>query len=882
MKGNMTVGTTCKSGRRPHCIQFSRYLTVLAFLAASMQITGCGGGGPSPQPTITGVTVSCSSSSILTNQTVSCSTVVTGTGSYSSAVTWAVSPAAMGTMNATGIFTPAQVGTATITATSTQDATKSGSASVTVASPITSVTVRCLPTSILFTQTSPCTATVTGTGSNGSDVKWSVSPTDIGSVSDSGVFTAASLTGTATITATSTQDTTKSGSAPIKVPGWIALEPMSGGYISSLVVSQGRTAYASMRVGVGRPAGTPGLRSGSLLKSLDRGTTWDLTDGDLPAPNSGPFVADPVSPDVLYAWTSLGLYKTSNGGTNWSRLGLNLPAGVNVQQIAIAPTNPNRIYVSTMGASAQCSTDGGNTWTKCSNGLGWLGSGPDNVTAMAVSPTNELVAYTATWRGLLFKTVDGGNDWQAIGDTSYIWFASQIYVAPSNPNVLYLLNDEYNDGRGTVLKSIDGGNTWTDAGRPDGYPSDAVQLQILPSDPNSVYATTSLGLYETTQGGGVWKLVFAPPPADGVPSVVSVALDPQDSVIYLGSEVSGVYRSLDGGLNWQQANQGVFSVQVMGLDVCSGAPDTIYAVALGQIPLKTVDSGTTWSKIGTAQLSGQVTLCLACSPADASHLLVSAEQSYGASFLNPVGNIWISNDGGVTLNPSSVSVQNPTAFVLAFNPHESSLVSASLPDWKGGFLYSFDGGSTWTQPNPIYMYPQDYTYHPVLENVVFTVTNQYSFDQPVDDVAVAYSVDSGATWNYQPAGQGWLSNVALDQRDPTVLYVAGLIQSENTSGVYKYKVTYNGNQISTLGRIPGTFNSGLTNPDIRQLLFNAATGYLYAATRSGIFRSGDGAATWTSVNQDLRYLDVSRIAISPDGAHLYAGTNGGIYEMDIP
>src|ERR1035441_4124825 len=104
MKGNITVGTTCKSDRRPLCVRFSRYLTVLTLLAASMQITDCGGGGPTPQPTptITAVAVSCSSLSILTNQTASCSAVVTGTGNYSSAVTWTASPAAMGSVNASG------------------------------------------------------------------------------------------------------------------------------------------------------------------------------------------------------------------------------------------------------------------------------------------------------------------------------------------------------------------------------------------------------------------------------------------------------------------------------------------------------------------------------------------------------------------------------------------------------------------------------------------------------------------------------------------------------------------------------------------------------------------------------------------------------------
>jgi phosphoheptose isomerase len=118
-------------------------------------------------------------------------------------------------MSSTGIFTPTGAGTATITATSTQDATKSGSATVTVtaASSISSVTASCSPASILTSQTSTCTATVTGIGAFSNAVTWSA--TD-GSITTSGVFTP-TASGTATIKATSTQDGTKYGNTSVTV-----------------------------------------------------------------------------------------------------------------------------------------------------------------------------------------------------------------------------------------------------------------------------------------------------------------------------------------------------------------------------------------------------------------------------------------------------------------------------------------------------------------------------------------------------------------------------------------------------------------------------------------------------------------------------------------
>src|ERR1035437_5699248 len=95
-------------------------------------MAACGGGG-SGASTITSVTVTCSPSIILYGQTSQCSATVTGTGSFSSGVTWAASA---GTISISGLFTAPSGGVTslqvTITATSTQDTSKAGTATVTV------------------------------------------------------------------------------------------------------------------------------------------------------------------------------------------------------------------------------------------------------------------------------------------------------------------------------------------------------------------------------------------------------------------------------------------------------------------------------------------------------------------------------------------------------------------------------------------------------------------------------------------------------------------------------------------------------------------------------------------------------------------------------
>ena len=168
-----------------------------------------------PPSTITSVQVACNPSTVNINATSQCTATVKGTGTYSSAVTWSASG---GTINASGAFiAPASAGTVTITATSTEVPTKSGAAAITVQTPpstIISVQAACAPSTVNTNATSQCSATVAGTGNYSSAVTWSASSGTIGST---GVFTAPAVAGAVTITATSVQDPTQSGTAAVTV-----------------------------------------------------------------------------------------------------------------------------------------------------------------------------------------------------------------------------------------------------------------------------------------------------------------------------------------------------------------------------------------------------------------------------------------------------------------------------------------------------------------------------------------------------------------------------------------------------------------------------------------------------------------------------------------
>jgi hypothetical protein len=213
-----------------------------------------------------------------------------GTGSYSSGVTWS---ATYGTISTAGVYTapltvPAS-GMDTITATSTQDATKSGTAAITVtaAPTITSVTVSCNPTSLQAHQTlvtSQCTATVQGTGSYSSAVTWSAT---YGAITTAGVYTApltVPASGMDTITAISTQDATKSGTATIAVTAARVIT-LTAPYP---VVSQAEAFGGPFPVQIN----AQGIQAGDVISITEMGTTGTQTIASADASN-GYFTVNP-------------------------------------------------------------------------------------------------------------------------------------------------------------------------------------------------------------------------------------------------------------------------------------------------------------------------------------------------------------------------------------------------------------------------------------------------------------------------------------------------------------------------------------------------------------------------------------------------------------
>jgi formylglycine-generating enzyme required for sulfatase activity len=234
-------------------------LTITATSTVDTSKSGTAVVSVSGAATVSGVTVYPGTASVAKGGTQTFTATVAGTGNPAQTVTWTLSGDGEGTtISAAGVLAVSANETATsltITATSTVDTSKSGTAAVTVPT-VSAVTVSPGTVSVAKGGTQTFTAEVTGAGDPAQTVRWTLSGGGEGTtISAAGVLTvAANETATSlTITATSTVDTSKSGTAAVTVPAVSAVTVSPG---TASVIKGGTATFTAEVTGTGDPAQT--------------------------------------------------------------------------------------------------------------------------------------------------------------------------------------------------------------------------------------------------------------------------------------------------------------------------------------------------------------------------------------------------------------------------------------------------------------------------------------------------------------------------------------------------------------------------------------------------------------------------------------------------
>jgi len=212
-----------------------------------------------------------------------------------------------------------------------------------------------------------------------------------------------------------------------------------------------------------------------LFRSTDGGQTWEKSIYKNANTGASDVEIDPSNPDVIYAsmwevregpWednnevngTGGGLFKSTDGGNTWHPLTNGLPKDLSQIYVAIAPTDPRRLYATLGTASGALavyrSDDAGDSWSKATDDprpSGRIGGG--DLPIPRVDSKNADIVYSAST--VTMKSTDGGKTWSgfrgAPGGDDY----QNLWINPNDPNVILLVSDQ------GALVTVNGGATWS-------------------------------------------------------------------------------------------------------------------------------------------------------------------------------------------------------------------------------------------------------------------------------------------------------------------------------------------------------------------------------------------------------------------------------------
>lgn len=328
-----------------------------------------------------------------------------------------------------------------------------------------------------------------------------------------------------------------------------------------------------------------GTASGGIFKSNDQGNSWEPIFDDALSLSIGDIALAPSNNQIIYvgtgeanggggslAYDGVGVYRSNDAGSTWTHLGLENVGSIG--KVVVHPTDPDNLYVATMGRlfgnneerGVYKSIDGGKAWKHV-----LYISEKTGAIDLAINPKDPLIVYAAMWQrerkpsnriyggaeSGIYRSEDGGTSWTELTEGLPSDPTEKgrigIAIAPTNPDVLYAMYAKTNGSLQGMYKTIDGGDQWFTMD--DRAISDVPfiwwfgKVTVDPTDEDIAYAT-SLDMFTTRNGGNSWAPIFEGAHVDHH----ALFVHPQNTELLVNGNDGGVYVSQNGGRNYSFKN----------------------------------------------------------------------------------------------------------------------------------------------------------------------------------------------------------------------------------------------------------------------------------------------------------------------------------------
>ncbi len=651
---------------------------------------------------------------------------------------------------------------------------------------------------------------------------------------------------------------------------WTSLGPSStsGGY-----AGLGRLNCVAFRPGdnntiyVGAPAG-------GIWKSTNGGSSWTpIGDNNASIGVSDIVVVAGATPasDIIYIATgdrdhfdtkSVGVLKSTDGGTTWSTTGLSFTAsqGKRVSRLLMDPANTNILYAATSDGVFK-TTNAGANWSNI-YGISFID--------MEFKPESSSYIYGSNTYGDIYRSTNAGSSWSQVLSTSLN--RTQIAVSLNNPGIVYAVMGNSSSGLGAIYKSTDSGSSFSLVYSPglnilgwncdgSGSGGQAWYDLCIASDPNNanIVFVGGVNTWKSSNGGASWNISNHWSSTCGG-SATNVHADKHFLAYQNGTSTlfecndGGLYKTSNAGSNWTHLGSGLVVSQIYRIGVAQTVATDVVC-GLQDNGTKNI-SGSTWDDV----LGGDGMDCAVD--------YTNANTQYGEYYngaMRRTTNHWFSTTditGGLSGSAAWV-----TPYVIDPGNHNTLYVGYQ------DIFKSTNQGSSWTKisnwnGNTL----RSVAVAPSNSNYIYTATSYTLYR----------TTNGGTSWTditgSLPTGSASITWISVKDNDPNTIWVS--MGQFNSYGVYQ----------STNGGASWTnISPGLPAIPVNCVVQNKLNNSqieLYAATDAGVYYKS-GSANWQLFSTGLPNVVVDEIEIYynpsvPANSKLRAGTFGrGLWESDL-